>query len=100
MKVPPISLMKNMLIVHSSRCLRKGGQMKMNAVKINLIEFISQRLSEHGMAISAESLEYTAERYAGKIIENPKLSVLKLIDDDIAELERILKEITLRPIVV
>lgn len=69
----------------------------MNLVKTNLIEFIRQRLSEHGMAISQESLEYTAERYAGKIMENPKLSASKLIDDDIAELERILKVINLRP---
>lgn len=65
----------------------------MNGVKTNLIQFVRQRLSEHGMAITEESLEFTAERYAKKIMDNPELTVSMLVDDDIAELERILEEV-------
>lgn len=71
--------------------------MKDNAVKSNLIDFIRQRLAEHKMFISEESLEYTAERYALSIMENPKLTVSKLLDEDILELERLLDEIHSRP---
>ena len=67
--------------------------MEENAVKNNLIDYIRQRLAEHEMFISGESLEYTAERYAKKIMDNPGLTISKLVDDDITELERILEEI-------
>lgn len=75
----------------------EGFPMKENAVKSNLIDFIRQRLAEHKMLISEESLEFTAERYALRIIENPELTVSKLLDEDIHELERLLDEIHSRP---
>ena len=71
--------------------------MKENAVKSNLIDFIRQRLAEHKMLISEESLKFTAERYALRIIESPELTVSKLLDEDIHELERLLDEIHSRP---
>ena len=70
----------------------EGGEM-MHDMKTNLIEFVRQRLSEHGMAITEESLEFTAERYAKKNMDNPELTVSKLVNDDITELEKILEEI-------
>lgn len=74
-----------------------GFPMEERAVKNNMIDFIRQRLAEHEMFISGESLEYTAERYALSILENPRLTVSKLLDEDIENLERLLNEIHSRP---
>ena len=67
--------------------------MEGNAVKKHLIELIRQRLAEHDLFISNETLEYTAERYAWLIMDNPTLSVSKLLDHDISKLQGILKEV-------
>ncbi|MBO4393605.1 MAG: hypothetical protein J5800_04605 [Spirochaetales bacterium] len=67
--------------------------MEGNAVKKHLIELIRQRLAEHDLFISDETLEYTAERYAWLIMDNPTLSVSKLLDQDILKLQGILKEV-------
>ena len=67
-----------------------------NIVKEHLVSFLRKRLAEHEMFISDESLEYTAERYARKIMMNPRLSVAELIDNDIEELEGILKYMKMR----
>lgn len=66
--------------------------MEGNAVKNHLMELIRQRLAEHDLFISDETLEFTAERYAWLIMDDPKLSVSKLLDFDIARLKGILKE--------
>ena len=67
--------------------------MERNAVKNHLVELIRQRLAEHDLFISDETLEYTAERYAWQIMDNPTLSVSKLLDRDISKLQGILKEV-------
>ena len=67
--------------------------MERNAVKNHLVELIRQRLAEHDLFISDETLEYTAERYAWLIMDNPTLSVSKLLDRDISKLQGILKEV-------
>lgn len=67
--------------------------MEGNAVRKHLIGLIRQRLTENGLYISEESLEYTAERYAWMIMEKPNLSVSKLLDRDIERLRGILKEV-------
>ena len=64
-----------------------------SVVKDHLISFIRQRLSEHDMLLTDDTLEYTAERYAWLALENPKLSVSELLDYDIAKLKRILQEV-------
>lgn len=74
----------------------EGFPMKENAVKSNLIDFIRQRLAEHKMLISEESLEFTAERYAHMIAADPDLCVSKLLDEDIVRLIQILHEIKKR----
>ena len=70
--------------------------MEGNAVKNNLVAFIRHRLAEHGMFISDNSLEYTAERYAHMIAADPDLCVSKLLDEDIVRLIQILHEIKKR----
>ena len=67
--------------------------MEGNAVKNHLIEYIRQRLAEHDLFVSDENLEFTAERYAWLIMDDPKLSVSKLLDYDIAKLKGILREV-------
>ena len=67
--------------------------MEGNAVKNHLIELIRQRLAEHDLFISDESLEFTAERYAWQIMEDPKTSVAELLDSEIVRLKRILLEV-------
>ena len=67
--------------------------MERNAVKNHLVELIRKRLAEHDLFISDETLEYTAERYAWQIMDNPTLSVSKLLDRDISKLQGILKEV-------
>ena len=67
--------------------------MERNAVKNHLVELIRLRLAEHDLFISDETLEFTAERYAWQIMDNPTLSVSKLLDHDIAKLQGILKEV-------
>lgn len=74
----------------------KGFHMEGNAVKKDLVAFIRQRLAEHGMFISDDSLEYTAERYAHMIAADPNLCVSKLLDEDIVRLIQILHEIRKR----
>ena len=64
--------------------------MEGNAVKNHLIEYIRQRLAEHDLFISEESLEFTAERYAWLIMDDPTLSVSKLLDEDISRLKGVL----------
>ena len=67
--------------------------MEGNAVKNHLIKLIRQRLAEHDLFVSDENLEFTAERYAWLIMDDPKLSVSKLLDYDIAKLKGILREV-------
>ncbi len=67
--------------------------MKENAVKNHLIEYIRQKLAEHDLFVSDENLEFTAERYAWLIMDDPKLSVARLLDYDIARLKGILREV-------
>lgn len=67
--------------------------MEGNAVKNHLIEYIRQRLAEHDLFVSDENLEFTAERYAWLIMDDPKLSVAKQLDYDIARLKGILREV-------
>ena len=62
-------------------------------VREHLISYLRDRLEAHGMMISEESLAFTAERYASKIMMNPRLNAYKLIEDDIARLTEILKQV-------
>ena len=62
-------------------------------VKEHLISYLRDRLKEHGMMISEESLAFTAERYALKIMKNPRLNAYKLIEDDVAKLTEILRQV-------
>ena len=50
-------------------------------VREHLVSYLRDRLSENGMMITEESLEFTAERYAAMIISNPELDAGKLIEE-------------------
>ena len=58
-----------------------------------LTSFLRSKLSENGMIISEESLVFTAERYASKIMSNPNLDASSLIDEDIKKVKKLLKQI-------
>lgn len=62
-------------------------------VREHLISYLRDRLSENGMTITQESLEFTAERYAAMIISNPELDERKLIEGDIADIKDILERV-------
>ena len=59
----------------------------------HLISFLRGRLAENGMMITEESLEFTAERYAAKIMSNPELDASILIDEDIRKVKELLDRI-------
>lgn len=62
-------------------------------VREHLVSYLRDRLSENGMMITQESLEFTAERYAAMIISNPELDAGKLIEEDIGNVKDILERV-------
>ena len=62
-------------------------------VREHLVSYLRDRLSENGMMITEESLEFTAERYAAMIISNPELDAGKLIEEDIDNVNAILAKV-------
>ncbi|MBP0970297.1 MAG: hypothetical protein J5744_09145 [Oscillospiraceae bacterium] len=62
-------------------------------VREHLVSYLRDRLSENGMMITEESLEFTAERYAAMIISNPELDAGKLIEEDIGNVKDILERV-------
>ena len=62
-------------------------------VREHLVSYLRDRLSENGMMITEESLEFTAERYAAMIISNPELDARKLIEEDIGNVKDILERV-------
>ena len=61
--------------------------------KEQMVSFLRSRLAENGMMITEESLEFTAERYAAKIMSNPELDASILIDEDIRKVKELLDRI-------
>ena len=59
----------------------------------HMVSFLRDRLAENGMMITEESLEFTAERYAAKIMSNPELDASILIDEDIRKVKELLDRI-------
>ena len=66
---------------------------KENPVREHLVSYLRDRLSENGMMITEESLEFTAERYAAMIMSNPELDAGKLIEEDIDNVKAILAKV-------
>ncbi len=66
-----------------------------NTVKDHMVSSLRNRLSEHGMTLTEETLEFTAERYAAMIMEDPKLNASELIDKDIANVKELLDRINI-----
>ena len=66
-------------------------------VREHLVSYLRDRLSENGMMITQESLEFTAERYAAMIISNPELDARKLIEEDIGNVKIILDRLNSSP---
>ena len=62
-------------------------------VREHLVSYLRDRLSENGMMITQESLEFTAERYAAMIISNPELDARILIEEDIDNVKAILAKV-------
>ena len=62
-------------------------------VREHLVSYLRDRLSENGMMITEESLEFTAERYAAMIISNPELDARMLIEEDIGNVKDILERV-------
>ena len=71
--------------------------MEGNVVKNHLVSTIRQRLAEQDLFISEESLEFTAERYAWMVMDDPELSISELLDHDIVIIKKILDEFARTP---
>ncbi len=65
-------------------------------LKDQCLSVLERKLSEQGMMLSEETLEFTAERYARRIMHDPDLTAAQLVDEDITRLKTIQETINNR----
>ena len=73
--------------------IHKNENQTKNDVREHLISYLRNRLTDHSLLLTEETLADTAERYASMITNNPKLNAAKLLDKDITKITELLRSI-------
>ena len=73
--------------------IHKNENQTKNDVREHLVSYLRNRLTDHSLFLTEETLADTAERYASMIINNPKLNAAKLLDKDITKITELLRSI-------